>query len=197
MDIRTVQTAAPAAIPTAEMVGALQTRSVQRESGAAFQSLLAVACDALAGLASPVRRAEDAALNLSQREHAQTVREQLQEALCALRSGLADTSRCLSAVRPSLPEALRGLLRPDRQRLADAAHAVRVATARPVETAPPDWFLATSSAVESLGEAAEHLDALAVAQPPDSAARELGTSIAAFLRRSRDLLLGDIARLVD
>ena len=81
--------------------------------------------------------------------------------------------------------------------MADAAHAVRVATARPVETAPPDWFLATSSAVESLGEAAEHLDALAVAQPPDSAARELGTSIAAFLRRSRDLLLGDIARLVD
>jgi hypothetical protein len=51
--------------------------------------------------------------------------------------------------------------------------------------------------VEALGETAEHLDKLAVAQPDHSASRELGAAVAAFLRRSRDTLLADIARLVD
>lgn len=199
MEISYDSQAVPAAPLTAEAVEALAARSVQRESGAAFQSLLASSCDALARLVAPVRRAERAALSLAQQEHARSVADDLRGARDVLRAGLADTSRCLSAQAPSLPDALRGLLRPDRQRIADAARAVKTAaaTAAAREEAPPDWFIATTDAVEALGEAAEHLDALALAQPDDSAAFELGARVAAFLRRSRDLLLGDIARLVD
>lgn len=200
MDIRYNPPAAHAATLTAPAVEALAARSLARESGAAFQSLLAAASDALARLGSPVRRAEAAALSLAQQEHAQSVAADLDATRGALRAGLADSSRCLSTEAPSLPEALRGLLRPDRQRLVDAARAVRCADANATqrgEVCPPDWFLATADAVEALGEAAEHLDALAEAQPDDSAAYELGARVVALLRRSRDLLLGDIARLVD
>lgn len=197
MDTRSELLVAPATPLTAEAVEALAARSLARESGAAFQSLLAASCDALARLVAPVRRAESASLNLAQREHAKAVADDLKAARDVLRSGLADTSRCLSAEGPSLPEALRGLLRPDRQRIAEAARAVRFAATPSREEAPPDWFLATTDAVEALGEAAEHLDALAVAQPNDTAARELGSRVSAFLMRSRDLLLRDIARLVD
>ena len=67
----------------------------------------------------------------------------------------------------------------------------------PRRKARPGWFAATADAVEALGETAAHLDALADAQPPGSAAHELGADIATFLRDRRDTLLADIARLVD
>ena len=190
------------AVPTTEAIGALAARSLARESGAAFQSLLAASLDALGRLGDHVRAAERAALCLSQQEHAAAIAADLDAAQRALKSGLADEAHCLSAAGPSLPDALRGLLRPDRQRLADAARAVRGALRRPApeassEDAPADWFAATAHAVEALGETAEHLDALATAQPDASASRELGAAVAAFLRRSRDTLLSDIARLVD
>ena len=197
MDIRSTSPAVLTATPTVEAIRCLAAQSLARESGAAFQSLLAAGSDALARLARSVRRAEDAAISLAQREHAHEVAQDLGDARDALCSGLAESSRCLRAEAPSLSEALRGLLRPDRQRLAVAARAVRTAAARPKAESAPDWFAATTDAVEALGEAAEHLDALALAQPPASATRALGCGLAAFLRERRDALLGDIARLVD
>ncbi|MEM1054029.1 MAG: hypothetical protein AAGI52_00775 [Bacteroidota bacterium] len=202
MDFRSTSPTASAVPLTAETVEALAARSLASESGAAFQSLLASARDALGRLTSPVRRAERAAISLAQQETARTIAGDLSAARHALDVGLADTSRCLSSEAPSLPDALRGLLRPDRSRLVEAARAVRATAARSSERrteaeTPPDWFLATTDAVEALAEAAEHLDALATAQPDGSAARELGTGVAASLRGSRDVLLGDIARLVD
>lgn len=194
MDIRSTSLTTPL---TAEAVQALAARSLARESDAAFQSLLAASADALARLARSVRRAECAAISLAQREHAHEVAADLGDVRTALLSGLAASSRCLSAEIPSLPEALRGLLRPDRQRLAEAARAVRTAAARPKPEDTPDWFAATTDAVEALGEAAEHLDSLALAQPEASASRTLGNGLAEFLRERRDALLSDIARLVD
>ena len=195
MDIRSTS---PAVITsTAEAIARLADPSLANESGAAFQGLLAASSDALARLARSVRRAECAAISLAQREHAHDIATDLRDARDALCSGLADSSQCLRTEAPSLSKALRGLLRPDRQRLADAARAVRTAAARPKAEDTPDWFAATADAVEALGEAAEHLDALALAQPESSATRALGSGLAAFLRERRDALLGDIARLVD
>ena len=201
--------AAPAfpAAPTTEAVAALTARGLARESSAAFQSLLAAALGAVGRLRGHVRAAEHAALCLAHREHAAAVASDLARTQQALRAGLASGAECLAEDRPSLSAALRGLLRPDRERLVDAARAVRGALRLPApEAAPPtasgksaptDWFSATARAVEALGETAAHLDALAVAQPDASASRELGLAVAAVLRRSRDTLLADIARLAD
>ena len=68
---------------------------------------------------------------------------------------------------------------------------------RPEAEGPPSWFAATADAVEALGETAAHLAALADAQPPASAAHELGADIATFLRDHHDTLLADVARFLD
>lgn len=190
-----VTLAAPAAL-SPDAVAALAEQSLLRESGAAFQSLLAAALDALPRLAGSVREAEGAALCLSQREHAASVAAEIDAAQEALRLAVAKEARCLASGAPTLSDALRGLLRPDRQSFADAARAVREAL-RPTPEADADWFAATAHAVEALGETAEHLGALAQAQPPASASYALGASVASALRRWRDTLLADIARLVD
>ncbi|MEL6615205.1 MAG: hypothetical protein AAFQ43_05680, partial [Bacteroidota bacterium] len=180
----------PAAVTT------LAAQSVARESEAAFQSLLAATLDALPRLAGTVREAEGAALSLAQRETARTVAEEIDATRQALQGAVADEARCLASGAPTLSEALRGLLRPDRQRVADAARALRNAF-RPAPEADQDWFAATAHAVEALGESAEHLGALAAAQPPASASRALGSTVSAALRRWREAMLADIARLVD
>ncbi|MEM6325866.1 MAG: hypothetical protein AAF791_01990 [Bacteroidota bacterium] len=184
---------------TASAVEALAARSVEHESGAAFQSLLAVASDALPRLIASVQRAQAGALSLAQRENAEHVVRDLRATRVALQAGRDTRSRCLRSEAPSLTEALQGLLRPDRQRIAEAAHALKTAAASAARHTepPPDWFLATTDAVEALGDAAEHLHALAHQQPTGSAASEVIAEVAAVLGHSRDLLLGDIERLVD
>lgn len=200
MTLNSPLTAHTAVLPTPETVSALAARSLTRESGAAFQSLLAATHDALGRLIGSVRAAESTALCLAQRENAQAVADGLVATRDALNVGMAEEAQCLRAGAPSLSSALRGLLRPDRQRLADAARAVRHAASRSFRSEASgagSWFAATTRAVEVLGETATHLDALADAQPPDSAAHELGADVAAMLRQSRDTLLADIERLVD
>ncbi|OZC01835.1 hypothetical protein [Rubricoccus marinus] len=192
--------AASAALPTPDGVSALAARSLARESGAAFQSLLAATHDALGRLIATVRAAESSALCLAQQEHAHGIAENLIATREALYTGIADEARCLRTGAPSLSAALRGLVRPTRQRLADAAQAVREAartSLQPEACGGSGWFVSTARAVEALGETATHLDALAEAQPQGSAARELGAEVASMLRHSRDTLLADIERLVD
>lgn len=194
MSLRSLPAASVALTPDA--VSTLAAQSLVRESGAAFQSLLAATLDAMPRLAGSVREAEGAALCLAQRETAASVADEIDATQEALRGAVADEARCLASGAPTLTDALRGLLRPDRQSVADAARALREAL-RPTPEADADWFAATAHAVEALGETAEHLGALAAAQPPASASHALGATVAASLRRWRDALLADIARLVD
>lgn len=180
---------------TREAMAELTARSRERGSGAAYQALLAATLEALSRLRAEVQQARDAALTLAQREHAGAVADGLATTAAALREDLAEGRACLDARPQTIPDALRGLLQPRRGALRDAAATVREAL-RP-EEASPDWFSATAGAVGALGAAATHLDGLAGAQPDGSAARELARRVAAFLERSRDVLLSDVARLMD
>ncbi len=199
MDPNMTSVASLATVPTPDRVSDLAARSLSRESDAAFQSLLAATHDALGRVIGAVREAEASALCLAQQEHARTVAEDLVATREALHTGMSDGAQCLRYRVPSLSAALRGLLRPDRQRLADAARAVREAarTLRPEVSVGAGWFFTTAHAVEALGDTATHVESLAEAQPGGSAAREIGSDVVAVLRLSRDTLLGDIARLAD
>ncbi|MGB3542405.1 hypothetical protein, partial [Rubrivirga sp.] len=61
----------------------------------------------------------------------------------------------------------------------------------------PTWLAAAAAAVEALGQSAEHVTMLADGQPPRSSASALARLVAERLRSGRDLLLADVARLVD
>jgi hypothetical protein len=56
---------------------------------------------------------------------------------------------------------------------------------------------AAATAVEVLGQSAEHVVTLAAAQPGPSAARDLGGLVGARLQAHRDAVLADVVRLVD
>ncbi len=185
-------TASIPSVLTADSVRALAERSVARDSSSAFQALLAASAQAVRTARQTVLEAEGAALSLRQRETVTAVAADLEvvaEALCA---GISAEARCLDRRRPAdRVRALRpspGWLPRLRERAAERAQG----------GAPtPTWLAAAAAAVEALGQSAEHITMLAAGQPSKSSARALGGLVAERLREGRDLLLADVARLVD
>lgn len=177
---------------TPDAVCSLAEQSVERGSASAFQAILAASSTAVRAARAAVVAAQDAALSLRQRETAESVASDLEAAVVALNVGVSDQARCLERRRPAdRVRALRpspGWLPRLRERAADLAQ-----SGAPSVT----WLAAAASAVEALGQSAEHIETLAIAQPERSSAYALGGLVAARLRAGRDLLLADVARLVD
>ncbi|MEM0962883.1 MAG: hypothetical protein AAGK21_10155 [Bacteroidota bacterium] len=177
---------------TPDTVRTLAGRSVRRESAAAFQALLAASSEAVRALRKPLADASSAALSLRQRETVEAVASDLRDTLAALDAGVSDQARCLGRRRTSdIVRALRptpGWLPRLRERAADFSA---------VGSITPTWVAASATAVDALGQTAEHVATLAAAQPAPSSAHRLGQLVADHLRAGRDALLADVARLVD
>ncbi len=160
-----------------EAVQALAARGVRRGLTAAFQSLLAASVGAVAEAAEPVRAAASAAINLAQQQHVAAVADGLDALAAALRSGLSEQGRALTA------EPRRGLRDFVAERL------------RPRAAPPPaSWGEAMVVAADAVAEAAAVVATLAAAQPEASSARILGLALAARLDRDRDALVDEAAR---
>lgn len=158
--------------------------------------MLAAVIASVKPVAGPLREAEAAALNLAQQQHVAAVAADLDAVVAALDAGVAEEARCLAPGRWSAAGLVRAVLRPAPgwlPRLRERA--AEVAAATPPPTRP--WLSAASAAVEALGQTAEHVATLGRNQPAASSARRLGDAVAARLRAHRDVLLGDVARLVD
>ena len=174
-----------------DVVEALAARSVRRDSVPSFQALLAAVAEAVRATQGPVARAEEAALSLRQRETVAGVHADLARALEALAAGVSAEGQCLKTTRRPA-DVVRSVLHPTPgwlPRLRDRATGAAAPT--------PTWVTAAAAAVEALGQTAEHVATLGVAQPAESSARVLSERVAARLREGRDALLADIARLVD
>lgn len=186
----------PEADLSAEGVRALADRSVRRDSAAAFQSMLAATIASVGPVSDPLREAEAAALNLAQQQHIAAVAEDLGDLVVSLTAGVADEARCLAPGRRTAAEVVRAVLRPAPgwlPRLRERAAEVASGTPPPTRS----WLSAAGAAVEALGQTAEHVATLGHNQPTASSARRLGDAVAARLRTHRDMLLADVARLVD
>lgn len=179
-------------VMTVEAVTAFVARSRRRGSAAAFQALLAAAEGTVRGVLAPLRAASAAAINLAQQTTVDAATAHLGAGADALHGGLSAEGLALAEPSPSgfhlrfRDEWLPRL----RARAAELAH--------PGE-APrgPTWIGALATAVDALGGAADHLDTLALGQPEDSSARALGLGVALQLRRHRDALLADAARMME
>ncbi len=176
---------------SSDVVEALAARSVRRDSVPSFQALLAAVAEAVRATQAPVAQAEEAALNLRQRETVAGVHADLAQILEALASGVSAEAQCLKASRRPA-DVVRSVLRPTPgwlPRLRDRAAGATVPA--------PTWVTAAAAAVEALGQTAEHVATLGQAQPTESSARVLSGRVADRLREHRDALLADIAKLVD
>lgn len=176
-----------------EAVAALAERSVVRESAAAFQSLLAASACAVRATRGAVAEARDAALSAGQRDRLAAVATGLDDVVAALAAGVSDQARCLDRRRPA--DLARAVLRPAPGWLPRLRERAAEVAGRPGPS--PTWLAAAGTAVEALGQSADHLATLAAGQPAPSSARALGERVAAHLRAAHDAVLADVARLVD
>ncbi|GAB5536057.1 MAG: hypothetical protein Rubg2KO_23060 [Rubricoccaceae bacterium] len=175
---------------TGEAVQALTSWSADRGSEAAFQALLAASASAVRSARMAVADVQRASLSLAQARAAEAITDEMQTTAEALESGLSEQGACLldaklgpiAALRAQLPA-----LAPWRGRRARLA----------APQTRPTWLGATSHAIRTLGETAEHMDALADNQPEPSPSRQLGQELAARLRHHRNGLMAEVARLVD
>lgn len=165
----------------------LAERSVRRDSVPSFQALLGALSRAVKTTQEPIARAQSAALSLRQRETVVAVAARLDGLRDALAAGASTEGQCLTP-RRTPGEMVRAVLRPTPGWLGQL---------RAEPDAAPTWVCALATAVEALGETAEHAQTLAAAQPAASSARFLGQRVALALRADRDALLEDIARVVD
>ena len=174
-----------------DVVEALAARSVRRDSVPSFQALLAAVLEAVRSTEGAAEQAEGAALSLRQRETVAGVRADLVEIAKALEAGVSAEGRFLTPSR-SPADVVRAALHVGPgwfPRLRD-----RAAT----ETPPaPTWLAAAGAAAQAIGQTADHVATLAAAQPHASSARVLGGRVSDALRADRDVILADIARLVD
>jgi len=179
-------------VMTVEAVAAFVARSRRRGSAAAFQALLAAAEGTVRGVLSPLRAASAAAINLAQQTTVDAAAAHLGAGADALHGGLSAEGLALSEPSPS------GFHMRFRDEWLPRLRARAAGLAHPGD-APrgPTWVGALASAVDALGSAADHLDTLALGQPDDSSARALGLGIAVQLRRHRDALLADAARMME
>ena len=179
-------------VMTVEAVAAFVARSRRRGSAAAFQALLAAAEATVRGVLAPLDAAASAAINLAQQTTVDAAAAHLGAGADALHGGLSVEGLALSEPSPS------GLHTRFRDEWLPRLRARAAGLAHPGETPrPPTWVGALAAAVEALGGAADHLDTLALGQPEDSSARALGLGVALQLRRHRDALLADAARMME
>lgn len=172
-------------------VQAFVARSQRRGSAAAFQALLAAAEAAVRGVLPPLREAAASALNLAQQQTLDAALAHLDTGATALHDGLSAEGLAAAADPPSgfRQRFSEGWLDRLRARASELTH--------PASVARPTWVAATAAAVDALGGAADHLTTLAAAQPDDSSARALGLGVARQLQQHRDMLLAEVARLVE
>ncbi len=178
-------------VMSVEAVAAFVARSRRRGSAAAFQALLAAAEATVRGVLDPLHAASAAAINLAQQTTVDAAAAHLGAGADALHGGLSAEGLALAEPSPS------GLHRLRDEWLSRLRG--RASGQAPSGDAPrgPTWVSALASAVEALGSAADHLDTLALGQPDDSSARALGLGVAVQLRRHRDALLADAARMME
>ncbi|MEO0557759.1 MAG: hypothetical protein AAF170_06200 [Bacteroidota bacterium] len=173
---------------TGEAVQALTVWSADRGSEAAFQALLAASASAVRSARTAVADVQHASLSLAQARAAEAISEEMEITAQALELGLSEQGACLLDAKPGPVAALRAQL--------PTLASWRGRRPRSPE-ARPTWLNATSNAIRTLGETAEHIDALADNQPEPSPSRQLGRDIAARLRHHRNALMAEVARLVD
>jgi len=180
-------TAAPI---TGEAIQTLTSWSADRGSEAAFQALLAASASAVRSARKAVADVQRASLSLAQARAAEAITDEMETTAEALESGLSEQGACLLEVKPGPVAALRAQL--------PGLASWRGRRAR-LETPQirPTWLGATSHAIRTLGDTAEHMDALAENQPEPSPSRQLGQEVAARLRHHRNGLMAEVARLVD
>ena len=174
---------------TGEAIHALTSWSAERGSEAAFQALLAASASAVRSARAAVSDVQTASLSLAQARAAEAITEEMDTTVEALESGLSEQGACLLDAKPGPVAALRAQL--------PALASWRGRKARLAVPPRPTWLGATSHAIRTLGETAEHMDALADNQPESSPSRQLGQEIAARLRHHRNGLMAEVARLVD
>lgn len=158
--------------------GAVQSLVSQRDAHSpAFQSVLAIALQAVSEVLAPIRLAETAALSLAQQEHAAAAIADLEALERALRNGLDAQGRCLVPEKKGVAR-----LREKVQEALDARHERDTA---------PSWWCALAGATEALDTAAKRLRTLAQTQPPGSPAGRLSRRVAIALRAHHDRLVGE------
>jgi hypothetical protein len=172
-------------VPTisAGVVRALAARG--GASGTAFQAVLVALTRAVARAAERVRAAEEAALNLAQRQKVAAVADDLAATTAALEESLTAQGRCLLDGRRSL-----------RERVQEAREKVRASLGARPEPGAASWWFALSEAVEALDDATAQVTALADAQPAGDPAAALGTEVAVHLQAHRETLLAEADRWV-
>ena len=183
----TLDSAAPL---TENAIQTLTSWSAERGSEAAFQALLAASASAVRSARTAVSDVERSSLSLAQARAAEAITDEMSTTVDALESGLSEQGACLLEAKPGPVAVLRAQL--------PALGAWRGRKARLAAPTPrPTWLAATSHAIRTLGETAEHMDALAENQPEPSPSRQLGQEVAARLRHHRNALMAEVARLVD
>lgn len=175
---------------TEDAIQGLTSWSADRGSEAAFQALLAASASAVRSARVAVADVQRASLSLAQARAAEAISDEMETTVEALESGLSEQGACLLEAKPGPVAALRAQL--------PALASWRGRRARfAAPQARPTWLGATSHAIRTLGETAEHMDALAENQPEPSPSRQLGQEIAARMRHHRNGLMAEVARLVD
>ena len=180
----------PAVPITGETIQTLTAWSAQRGSEAAFQALLAASASAIRSARAAVSDVQVASLSLAQARAAEAITVEMESAAEALESSLSEQGACLLDAKPGPVAAFRAQL----PALADwRGRRARLSAPQ----AGPTWLGATSNAIRTLGDTADHMDALADGQPDPSPSRQLGHEVAARLRHYRNGLMAEVARLVD
>ena len=164
--------------------------STERGSEAAFQALLAASASAVRSARAAVADVQTASLSLAQARAAEAITDEMDGTVAALESALSEQGACLLETRPGPVATLRAQL--------PALASWRGRRARlEVPAKQPTWLATISTAIRTLSETAEHMDALADNQPEPSPSRQLGQEVAARLRDHRNGLMAEVARLVD
>ena len=179
-------TTAPAGPLTEEAVQAFAAWSAERGSQATFQALLAASATAVRSASSTVSDVQRASLSLAQSRAAAAIADELATTAASLDAALSEKGACLI-------DAPVGPIAALRQRLPAFSGWRDRSTPAP----RPTWLAATGRAIDTLGDTADHLDALAVGQPDPSPSRQLGQAVAARLRHHRNALADEVARLLD